>query len=221
VVELRQFYGVGLITAFLRLDGNPFGLIANDPCHLGGAIDGEGGEKGARFLQLCDSYDIPVISLCDTPGFMVGPDSEKTASVRRGSRLITASANLSVPLFTVVIRKGYGLGAQAMAGGSFHQPFFTIGWPTSEMGPMGLEGAVELGFSKELSGAINEEERAELFRHLLSTMYSKGKGISVASSFEIDAVIDPKDTRDWLLKGLKASNRSGEKIPKRGYPDVW
>ncbi len=221
VVELRQFYGVGIITAFLRLDGNPFGLIANDPCHLGGAIDGEGGEKGARFLQLCDSYDIPVISLCDTPGFMVGPDSEKTASVRRGSRLITASANLSVPLFTVVIRKGYGLGAQAMAGGSFHQPFFTIGWPTSEMGPMGLEGAVELGFSKELSGAINEEERTELFGRLLSTMYSKGKGISVASSFEIDAVIDPRDTRDWLLKGLKASNRSGEKISKRGYPDVW
>ena len=152
---------------------------------------------------------------------MVGPDSEKTASVRRGSRLITASANLSVPLFTVVIRKGYGLGAQAMAGGSFHQPFFTIGWPTSEMGPMGLEGAVELGFSKELSGAINEEERTELFGRLLSTMYSKGKGISVASSFEIDAVIDPRDTRDWLLKGLKASNRSGEKIFKRGYPDVW
>ena len=221
IVELRRAYGVGLITAFLRVEGHPFGLIANDPSYLGGAIDGEGGEKGGRFLQLCDCFGLPVISLCDTPGFMVGPDSEQTASVRRGSRLITSSANLSVPLFTIVLRKGYGLGAQAMAGGSFHQPFFTIGWPTSEMGPMGLEGAVELGFSKELNNAGSEAQRQVIFDKLLASMYSKGKGVSVASAFEIDAVIDPKDTRQWLLKGLMASKRSRKKEMLRKYPDVW
>ena len=139
VLELRPHYGVGLITAFARIEGQPFGLIANDPRHLGGAIDGDGGEKGGRFLQLCDAYGVPVVSLCDTPGFMVGPDSEKTAAVRRGSRLILASANLAVPLFTVIVRKGYGLGAQAMAGGSFKAPFFTVAWPTGEFGGMGLE----------------------------------------------------------------------------------
>ncbi|HCU90991.1 MAG TPA: carbamoyl-phosphate synthase large subunit, partial [Gammaproteobacteria bacterium] len=140
IIELRPNYGRGLITALVRIEGHAFGLIANDPNHLGGAIDGDGGEKGSRFLQLCEAYGLPVISLCDCPGFMVGPDSEKTAAVRRGSRLIVATANLSVPLFTIILRKGYGLGAQAMAGGSFHQPFFTIAWPTAEMGPMGLEG---------------------------------------------------------------------------------
>ncbi len=221
VIELRRDYGIGLLTILLRIEGHSFGLIANDPTHLGGAIDGEGGEKGARFLQLCDCFGLPVISLCDTPGFMVGPASEETASVRRGSRLITASANLSVPLFTIVLRKGYGLGAQAMAGGSFHQPFFTIGWPTSEMGPMGLEGAVELGFRKELDGAMNERERKSIFDSLLESMYAKGKGVSVASAFDVDAVIDRRDTGDWLLMGLWSSKLSRKKRRLSRYPDVW
>lgn len=219
VVELRRDYGVGFITAFIRIEGYAFGLIANDPRHLGGAIDGEGGEKGGRFLQLCDTYKLPVISLCDTPGFMVGPESEKTAAVRRGSRLIVASANLSVPLFTVVLRKAYGLGAQAMAGGSLHEPFFTIAWPTAELGPMGLEGAVELGFSKELAAAKDETERAALFEKLVGKMYEKGKAISVAQTFELDAVIDPAETRQWLLRGRSSAGQNGK--PPRKYVDVW
>ena len=219
VIELRPYYGTGLITALVRIEGQPFGLIANDPRHLGGAIDGEGGEKGGRFLQMCDAFGLPIVSLCDTPGFMVGPDSEKTAAVRRGSRLIIASANLSVPLFTVVIRKGYGLGAQAMAGGSFKEPFFTIAWPTAEMGPMGLEGAVELGFRKELEATPTKAARDALFRELVDGMYEKGKGISVASVFEIDAVIDPAETRNWLIKGLRAAGT--KKRRKKSYIDVW
>ena len=219
VLELRPHYGVGLITAFLRIEGQPFGLIANDPRHLGGAIDSAGGEKGGRFLQLCDAYNVPVISLCDTPGFMVGPDSEKTAAVRRGSRLIIASANLRVPLFCIVLRKGYGLGAQAMCGGSTHQSFFTIAWPTAEMGPMGLEGAVELGFRKELEATSDAASRKALFDELVAHMYVKGKGVSVASVFEIDAVIDPLDTRSWLLRGLRAAGK--ERREPRRYVDVW
>ncbi len=218
VVEMRRDYGVGLITALIRVEGRPFGLIANDPRHLGGAIDGDGGEKGGRFLQLCDAYGLPVISLCDTPGFMVGPDSEKTAAVRRGSRLILASANLSVPLFAVVVRKGYGLGAQAMAGGSLHQPFFTIAWPTAELGPMGLEGAVQLGFRKELEAEPDADARKALYEKLVAGMYEKGKAVSVASAFEVDAVIDPIETRAWLLRGLQSSGRRSR---RRRFVDVW
>jgi acetyl/propionyl-CoA carboxylase alpha subunit len=219
VVELRRAYGVGLITALIRIEGRPFGLIANDPRHLGGAIDSEGGEKGARFLQLCDAYGLPVVSLCDTPGFMVGPDSEKTAAVRRGSRLIVASANLGVPLFVVVLRKGYGLGAQAMAGGGLHRPFFTIAWPTAEFGPMGREGAVVLGLQKELEAAADPQTRQTLYDELVAGMYEKGNAVSVASGFEIDAVIDPAETRAWLVKGLRAA---GPRSPKhRRFVDVW
>ena len=219
VLELRPHYGVGMVTAFIRIEGQPFGLIANDPRHLGGAIDSEGGEKGGRFLQLCDVYNVPVISLCDTPGFMVGPDSEKTAAVRRGSRLLIASANLRVPLFCIVLRKGYGLGAQAMCGGSTHQTFFTIAWPTAEMGPMGLEGAVELGFRKELEAAPDTASRKILYDQLVANMYKKGKGVSVASVFEIDAVIDPAETRAWVLRGLRAAGPA-RREPRR-YVDVW
>jgi acetyl-CoA carboxylase carboxyltransferase component len=219
VLELRPHYGSGLVTALIRIEGHPFGLIANDPRHLGGAIDGDGGEKGGRFLQLCDAYGLPVISLCDTPGFMVGPESEKTAAVRRGSRLIVASANLSVPLFTIIVRKGYGLGAQAMAGGSFHQPFFTIAWPTAELGPMGLEGAVELGFRKELEATANAADRARLYNELVAKMYEKGKAVSVATAFEIDAVIDPVETRQWILRGRRAAGKRTRE--RRRFVDVW
>ena len=219
VIEMRRDYGVGLITALIRVEGRSFGLIANDPQHLGGAIDGDGGEKGGRFLQLCEAYGLPVVSLCDTPGFMVGPESEKTAAVRRGSRLIVASANLSVPLFTVIVRKGYGLGAQAMAGGSLHQPFFTIAWPTAELGPMGLEGAVELGFRKELEAEPDADSRKALFEKLLAGMYEKGKAISVAGAFEVDAVVDPAETRGWLLRVLRSSG--GRSKRRRRIVDVW
>ena len=219
VVELRPTYGIGMITAFVRIEGQPFGLIANDPRHLGGAIDSEGGDKGARFLQLCDTYGLPVVSLCDTPGYMVGPQSEVTAAVRRGSRLILASANLTVPLFTVVLRKGYGLGGQAMAGGSFHRPMFIAAWPTAEFGPMGLEGAVELGFRKELEATPTPEAREALFNELVGDMYARGKGVSVAQVFEIDAVIDPMDTRRWLSRSLKACGP--QRRAKRSYVDVW
>ena len=219
VIEFRRAYGVGLITALIRIEGEAFGLIANDPRHLGGAIDGPGAEKGARFLQLCDAYGLPVVSLCDTPGFMVGPDSEKTAAVRRGSRLIVAGANLTVPLFTVVMRKGYGLGAQAMAGGSFFRPLFTIAWPSAEFGPMGLEGAVQLGFRKELEAEPDPVARKALYERLLAGMYTRGKAVSVASQLEVDAVIDPAETRQWLLRGLRASGP--RKRGARRVVDVW
>ncbi len=222
VLELRRAYGPGMITAFIRIDGRPLGLIANDPKHLGGAIDAEGAEKASRFMQLCDAFDIPILSLCDTPGFMVGPESEKTAPVRRGSRMFITAASLAVPIFAVVLRKGYGLGAQAMAGGGFHSPFFTIAWPTSEFGAMGLEGAVRLAYRKDLAAQPEGTERDALFNKLVGELYEAGKGISVASFLEVDAVIDPVDTRGWIVRGLKSMPaREGKDAMRRRMIDPW
>jgi acetyl-CoA carboxylase carboxyltransferase component len=198
VFELRRGFGLGIVTALARIDGKPLGVIANDPTHLGGAIDAHGADKAARFMQLCDAFALPILQLCDTPGFMVGPAAERTATVRHFSRMFVTGANLSVPTGTVVLRKGYGLGAQAMAGGGFKAPLFTVGWPTSEFGGMGLEGAVKLGMRRELDAIDDPEERERAFEMFVQAAYDRGKGISMAEYFEIDDVIDPADTRRWI-----------------------
>ena len=221
-IELRGGYGAGMVTGFLRIEGRPMGLIANDPRLLGGAIDGDGAEKAARFMQLCDAFGVPILSLCDTPGFMVGPDSEKTAAVRRGSRMFVTAGSLSVPLFTVVLRKGYGLGAQAMAGGDFSAAAMMLAWPTAEFGPMGLEGAVRLGYRKELEAERDPVARQALFETRLARMYQQGTALTVAEVLEIDAVIDPYETRSWLVRGMKSCPvpAAGERRRPR-FIDVW
>ncbi|MBI3382284.1 MAG: biotin/lipoyl-binding protein [Aquabacterium sp.] len=222
VLELRRDFAPGMITTLARIEGRPVGLIANDPRHLGGAIDAPGADKAARFMQLCDAYDIPLIALCDTPGFMVGPDAEKTATVRHFSRMFLAAASLTVPYFTVVLRKGYGLGAQAMTAGSLLAPDFTVAWPTGEFGPMGFEGAVRLGFSKQLDAIEDPVQRQQLFDGLVAAAYQKGKALNMAAHLELDDVIDPADTRRWLVRGLAAMPepvpRSGRKRP---FVDAW
>ncbi|QJD59449.1 ATP-grasp domain-containing protein [Pseudomonas sp. gcc21] len=221
VLELRRQFAPGLITALLRIDGKAFGLMANNPMHLGGAIDAVAGDKAARFMQLCQAHGLPLVSLCDTPGFMVGPESEQQATVRHVSRMFVTAASLTVPFFTIVLRKGYGLGAQAMAAGSFHAPMFTIGWPSSEFGAMGLEGAVRLGYAKELAAVDDEQDRQALFDKLVSELYTRGKGISMASFLEIDAVIDPLETRDWLLRGLSSAPPESRQRGTRPFVDTW
>lgn len=220
VLELRKEFAIGLITAFIRIEGKPMGLIANNPKHLGGALDAEGSGKAARFMQLCDVYRIPMVSLCDTPGFMVGPEAEKTGLVRHTSRLFTVGAKITIPLFTVVLRKAYGLGSMGMAAGGFHEPFFTISWPTGEFGGMGLEGAVRLGYRKELEAVKDLEEREALFQKMVAKSYKHGKAINTASYLEIDEVIDPKDTRKWIVNGLLA-NKIDDKKSGRGFVDTW
>ena len=221
VLELRREFAPGLITALIRIEGRAFGLIANNPMHLGGAIDAVSGDKAARFMQLCQAHGLPMVSLCDTPGFMVGPDAEQQGTVRHVSRMFVTAASLSIPFFTVVLRKGYGLGAQAMAAGSFHAPMFTIGWPSSEFGAMGLEGAVRLGYSKELAAIEDEGERQATFEKLVAELYQRGKGISMASFLEIDAVIDPLETRDWLMRGLHSAPDEALKKGTRPFVDTW
>ena len=200
MLELRPDYGVGIVTAFVRVEGMAYGLIANSSHHLGGAIDAEAADKAADFLTLCESFRLPMISLCDTPGFMVGPDAEKEAAVRRFGRMFVLGARLTVPLGMIILRKSYGLGAMAMAGGSFHAPQFTVAWPTGEIGGMGLEGAVRLGFSKELAAAEDPLERQNLFDRLVEAAYQHGKALRAATTFELDDVIDPAASRGWITR---------------------
>jgi acetyl-CoA carboxylase carboxyltransferase component len=198
LLELRAGFARGIVTALARIDGRPLGVIANDPAHLGGAIDAAGADKAARFMQLCDGFGLPLLFCADTPGFMVGPESERTATVRHVSRMFVTGANLSVPTGTIVLRKGYGLGAQAMAAGSFKAPVFCVGWPTAEFGAMGLEGAVRLGMRRELEAIGDPAERERAYAAMVAAAYERGSAINMASHFEIDDVIDPARSRDWV-----------------------
>jgi acetyl-CoA carboxylase carboxyltransferase component len=204
-LELRAGFGIGIVTTLARIAGRPVGVLANNPMHLGGAIDADAADKAARFLQLCDAHGLPIVSLIDTPGFMVGPEIETKAQVRHVSRMFVVGAQLRVPVVAVVLRKAYGLGAMAMAAGGMHAPVATVAWPSGEFGAMGLEGAVELGYRKELAAAAEGAEREALRARLVAEQYAKGKAIEMAATLEIDAVIDPAETRRWLAATLDAA----------------
>jgi len=222
VLEIREAFGVGMVTALIRVEGRPIGVIANNPTHLAGAIDADGADKAARFMQLCDAHDVPILQLCDTPGIMVGPEVEKTALVRHVSRMFVVGASVTVPTMTIVLRKGYGLGAMTMAAGCFKSPLFTVAWPTGEFGGMGLEGAVRLGYRRELEAIEDDAERDRVFNEMVDRMYEHGKAINSASYFEIDDVIDPADSRRWIVAALDAAPppepRTGKKRP---CIDTW
>ena len=218
LIELRAGFGAGVVTALARIEGRPVGILASNPAHLGGAIDADAADKAARFMQLCDAHGLAIVSLIDTPGFMVGPEIEVQAQVRHVSRMFVAAAHLRVPFFAVVLRKGYGLGAMAMAAGGLHAPFATASWPSGEFGAMGLEGAVELGFRKELDASPAGPERDALRDRLVAAQYAKGKAINMAATLEIDAVIDPAETPRWLANMLAAA-KPGE--PGGRFIDPW
>jgi acetyl-CoA carboxylase carboxyltransferase component len=228
VLELRPSFAPGLVTALARVEGRAIGVIANNPLHLAGAIDAANADKAARFLQLCEAFGLPVLSICDTPGFMVGPAAEETALVRHVSRMFVVGASLTVPFACVITRKAYGLGAQAMAGGSFRRPLFTVAWPTGELGGMGLEGAVRLGFRRELDLIDDPDERAAAFDAMVDRAYEHGKAVHVAEHFEIDDVIDPALTRRRFAHALSAAGGRGRSDGdgdrdrrRRPFVDTW
>jgi len=222
VLEVRPGFGAGMVTALARVEGRPIGVVANDPTHLGGAIDAAAADKASRFMQLCDAHDLPILFLCDTPGIMVGPEAEREGTVRHAARMFVTAASLDTPFMTIVLRKGYGLGAQAMAGGSFKAPLFTVAWPTGEFGGMGLEGAVKLGMRKELEAETDPEARRALYERLVARMYENGKAISTASFFEIDDVIDPAESRGWIVNALRSSPPPPVRTSKkRPMVDPW
>lgn len=222
VLELRSEYGKGMVTALARIEGRPVGFLGNNPLHLSGAIDSAGSDKASRFIKLCDAFDIPLVTLIDTPGMMVGPEVEKTALVRHCCRLFLAGANIEVPMVSIITRKSYGLGAQAMAGGSYRTPLFIVGWPTAEIGGMGLEGAVKLGYRKELEAIGDLDERKAYFDRMVADSYERGKAINAASILEFDTVIDPAETRKWIVAALDSAPppapRAGK---KRAFVDSW
>jgi acetyl/propionyl-CoA carboxylase alpha subunit/acetyl-CoA carboxylase carboxyltransferase component len=222
VLELRREFARGMVTSLIRIEGRTVGVIANDPRFLGGAIDSDGADKASRFMQLCDAHDIPLLFLCDTPGIMVGPEIEKTALVRHSSRMFVIGANLSVPFFTVVLRKAYGLGAIAMSGGSFKRAMATVAWPTGEFGGMGLEGAVKLAYRNELAKIEDPAERRRKYEEMVAQMYERGKALSIATIFGVDDTIDPADTRPWLANLLRAlPSRPRREGKRRPAIDAW
>ncbi|MEO0363726.1 MAG: carboxyl transferase domain-containing protein, partial [Pseudomonadota bacterium] len=217
-LELRRGFGAGLVCGFGRIEGRSVGIVANNPLHLGGAIDAAAGDKGARHLQLCDRWGLPVVTLCDTPGFMVGPAVEETGQVAHVSRLFLAGAHFSQPLVTVILRKAYGLGAMAMAGGGFDRPALCCAWPSGEVGAMGLEGAVKLGARDRLAAIEDDAAREAEFERLVGELYERGKALNAASLLEFDAVIDPAETRAAIAKTLAAA---GPATPGPRYADAW
>jgi acetyl-CoA carboxylase carboxyltransferase component len=221
LLELRPTFAPGMVTAIGRVEGRPIGIIANNPIHLAGAIDANNADKAARFMQLCQAHRLPILFLCDTPGFMVGPDAEETALVRHVSRMFVTGAALTVPFCTVILRKGYGLGAQAMAGGSFRRPIVTVAWPTGELGGMGLEGAVRLGFRRELDAIPEGPERDAAFDAMVERAYAHGKALNVATHFEIDDVIDPAHTRQRILHAFASSYDDAGSLGRRPFIDTW
>ena len=221
VLEIKAGFAKGMFTGFIRVKGKPWGVIANNPLYLAGAIDSNGADKASRFIKLCENYNIPILSLCDTPGMMVGPEVEETGLVRHCCRMFLAGANVTVPMVTIVLRKAYGLGAQAMAGGSFMAPQFVVGWPTAEIGAMGLEGAVKLGYRKELEAETDEEKKEKLFKKLVDELYEKGKAINAASLLEFDTVLDPIESRNWISMVIESPEDSSMKASKNRYIDSW
>ena len=222
MLEIRQGFGLGMITALIRVEGRPMGVVANNPLHLGGAIDSDAADKAARFMQLCDAHDVPLLYLCDTPGNMVGPEAEKTALVRHCGRAYVIGANVTVPTFMIITRKAYGLGAQAMGGGNLLIGAFCVSWPTGEFGGMGLEGKVKLGNQRAFATIEDPAERLALYEKLVAAEYERGKALNVGSLYEVDDVIDPAATRKWIVAGLRAMppapKREGK---KRGWVDAW
>jgi len=222
VLEIREKFGIGVITALIRVEGRPMGVIANNPHHLGGAVDSPGADKGARFIQLCDAFDIPILSLMDCPGIMVGPDVERTALVRHALRMFNVGANITTAMFGVVVRKAYGLGVQAMCGASSGMPFFTVAWPTAEFAGMNIEGSVKLGYRKELAAIEDPEARRAEFDMRVQRAYESAKAVNAAAGGGLDDVIDPAETRSWIVRGLQTlpptAPRDGKKYP---YIDPW
>jgi acetyl-CoA carboxylase carboxyltransferase component len=221
VLNMRSGFGKSMITAFIRINGRPMGLIANNLKHLAGSLDRDSCDKVARFLQLCDAFGLPIVSLIDAPGFMVGPKTEEEALVRHASRLFIVGANIEVPIYSIVTRKAYGLGAMALAGGSFYESEFTVSWPSGEFGGMGIEGAVKLGFKNELESIEDEKEREAMYKEMVDMAYEHGSADNTASLLEIDEIIDPVDTRKWIINANASYSEKSYKTRKGRYIDAW
>jgi acetyl/propionyl-CoA carboxylase alpha subunit len=220
VLELREQFGRAMVTALVRIEGRPVGVIANNPMYISGAIDSDASDKAARFLRLCDTFGLPVVSLCDCPGIMVGPAADNGGLVRHASRTMLAVSTLSVPVAAIITRRAYGIGGMVMLGGNSRGASVVVAWPSAELGPMGHEGTIRLSHGAELDAMTDPEARKRRFDELVAELYDRGGAINVASAFEIDDVIDPAESRRLILATFDSGLAS--RPPKqRPFLDVW
>jgi acetyl-CoA carboxylase carboxyltransferase component len=221
VFELRPNWAISAITALARLGGYPIAIIANQPrSPIAGAIDADAADKLARFIQLADAFDIPILSLMDNPGFMLGPKAEQGGIARHHARPLLAQVNRTVPLFLVHIRKAYGLGPMAM--GSMQQPTdLRLAWPTVEAGGMALEGAAALIQRKEIAAAGGQQEAREMRDELAAKMRERSLALNAARSYSYDEVIDPAETRDRVIRMLSFIPKPPARERRKHYIDSW
>jgi acetyl-CoA carboxylase carboxyltransferase component len=201
--EVGPHWGDSVITGFIRVQGQALGIVASNVLSaLGGAVDAASAAKASRFMNvLTKTRAAHLLVLCDTPGFMVGPAAEPEGGLRAFAEYFARGADFvdkGGRIFGLTVRKAYGLGAQALLGGSTIVPFHSASWPTGEFAGMGIEGAVKLGMSKELEAIADPAERAAAEQAFIDDMYYRGRAVSMAQTTEIDAVIDPAETRGWL-----------------------
>lgn len=220
ILELRPRFGGAAVTALARIEGIPVGIVASQPTYLGGAIDSPTSDKIARFIQMCDAHDIPIVLLVDTPGLMVGPAVEKTALVRHSARILVALANATVPFLTVVMRKAYGLGYYVL-GSKALSPALLLAWPTAEFGGMGLEGAAAIIWKKDFEAIADGDARKRALREKTEYLMRMNTALEVGGRFEYDDVIDPADTRAMLAKTLRALPRPAPRAGRKRVIDSW
>jgi acetyl-CoA carboxylase carboxyltransferase component len=209
--DVKRKWAKSIITCLARLGGYSVGIVANNPKHLGGVLDVDAADKAARFINLCDSFNIPLLYLVDVPGFMVGSKVEQQGIIRHGAKMLFATANASVPKLTVVLRKSYGAGYYVMCG-KHYEPDYLVAWPTAEIAVMGADGmvgihAIKQGGLDKMAPEVRERMRAHILAEI-DIYKTAGWG-------GVDDIIDPRNTRPLLIRALKATRNKRVERPWR------
>ncbi len=220
ILELRPRFGRAAVVALVKVEGRPMGVIANQPMVLAGAMDSPACDKIARFIQLCDAHDIPKLYLVDTPGLMIGRETEATALVRHSARVLTANTNATTPFMTVVLRKAYGVGMYVM-GSLAIRPSLLVGWPTAELGSMGLEGAAKIVHRKALEALPDEKARRAREREIADDLLRQNTALTMARRFEVDDIIDPAETRAAVVRFLTSLPPVHPRTGRKRIVDNW
>ena len=213
IFDIKAQWARNIITCLARLGGKPVGIVANQAKVMAGVIDTPAAEKRSHFVELCDAFDIPIVLLADVPGFMAGPECEKTGLVRRSMKTLFALGHCSVPVISLVIRKSFGMGGYVMGSRGF-SPSMLLGWPTAEMGGMGLGGAVEIMHRRKIAAS---EDPDRLRAELTEALREKMKARAAARVYGFDDVIDPRDTRPVLIRALASLKRKDPHLPPKKH----
>lgn len=213
LLAIKPNFAKTVITGLARMGGYPIGIVANQPMVLGGVLDVDSADKAARFINLCDAFNIPLLFLQDVPGFMVGSKVERQGIIRHGAKMLYAVSRASVPKLTIVIRKAYGAGYYVMCGKGY-EPDGIVAWPSAEISLMGAEGAVNIIFRKEIEAAADKDKA----RQELVERYQKEISLEkAAAGAYIDDIIDPRDSKKWVIRMLELTENKSIHWPKRKH----